>query len=181
MLKRIFLALVALIVIFAIVVALQPASYRIVRSTSVAAAPSAVYPLVNDFHAWAAWSPWAKLDPGMKITYEGPAAGTGAIYKWAGNKEVGEGQMTLLESKPNELVRIKLHFIKPFSDTCTTEFVFKPEGDKTVVTWAMYGKNGFLGKAMSLFMDCDKMCGPQFEKGLASLGEVAASSQMTAK
>jgi len=27
---------------------------------------------VNDFHQWDAWSPWAKLDPDAKITFEGP-------------------------------------------------------------------------------------------------------------
>jgi len=54
----------------------------------------------------------------------------------------------------------------------TVEFTFKQAGDKTVVTWAMYGKNGFMGKLFSLFMDCEKMVGPQFEQGLADLGKV---------
>ena len=40
----------------------------------------------------------------------------------------------------------------------------------------MYGSNGFMGKVMGLFMDCDKMCGPEFEKGLANLGAVASES-----
>jgi hypothetical protein len=48
--------------------------------------------------------------------------------------------------------------------------------DKTVVTWAMYGKKNFMGKVMSVFMDCDKICGPQFEKGLADLGGVVAAA-----
>jgi len=58
--------------------------------------------------------------------------------------------------------------------TSTVEFTFKPQGDKTVVTWAMYGKNNFMGKLVSLFMNCEKMVGPQFEKGLAELGKVVA-------
>jgi hypothetical protein len=65
---------------------------------------------------------------------------------------------------------------RPMEGTATVDFTFKSDGDKTVVTWAMYGKNNFMGKVMSLFMDCDKMCGPQFEKGLASLGEVATAT-----
>jgi hypothetical protein len=60
--------------------------------------------------------------------------------------------------------------------TATVDFTFKPEDGKTVVTWAMYGKNNFTGKVMSLFMDCDKICGPRFEKGLADLGAVAAAN-----
>jgi len=169
MLKKILLGLVALIVILAVVVAMQPASYRIVRSMKMAAAPSVVYPLVNDFHAWDGWSPWAKLDPNMKVNYSGPAAGQGAVYHWTGNKEVGEGQMTLLESKPNELVRIKLDFIKPFADTCNTEFTFKPEGDQTDVTWSMSGERNFMAKAVCLFMNMDKLVGGDFEKGLAKM------------
>jgi len=174
MLKKIFLALVALIVIFCVAVTMQPASYRIIRSTKIAAPPSAVFAQVNDFHKWEAWSPWAKLDPAMKITYEGPAAGAGSIYKWVSAKsDVGEGQMTLLESKPGELVRIKLDFIKPFQDTATTEFTFKPEGHGTNVSWTMSGDRNFVSKAVCMFMNMDKMVGGDFEAGLAKLKAVA--------
>ena len=169
MLKKIFLALIALMVVFAVVVTLQPASYRIFRSVKIAAPPATVFAQVNDFHKWDAWSPWAKLDPAMKTTFEGPDAGTGAIYKWVGNKDVGEGQMTLLESKPNELVRIKLDFLKPFADTSTTEFTFQPDGDQTNVNWSMSGNRNFVSKAVCLFMNLDKLIGGDFEKGLAKL------------
>ena len=67
------------------------------------------------------------------------------------------------------------HWKRPMEGTATVDFTFKPEGGKTVVTWAMYGKNNFMGKVMSVFINCDKMCGPQFEKGLADLGAVAAA------
>ena len=50
---------------------------------------------------------------------------------------------------------------------------YMPEGDKTGVTWAMYGKSSFMMKAVGLFMDCDKMVGAQFEEGLASLKTIA--------
>ena len=63
--------------------------------------------------------------------------------------------------------------------TSTVEFTFKPIGDKTVVTWAMYGKSNFMGKLFSVFMDCEKMVGPQFEQGLADLGKVVAASHET--
>jgi len=169
MLKKISFGLVALIVIFSMVVTLQPASYRILRSVKIAAPPATVFAEVNDFHNWDAWSPWAKLDPAMKTTFEGAASGAGSIYKWTGNKDVGEGQMTLLESKPNELVRIKLDFTKPFADTSTTEFTFKPDGNQTEVTWSMSGNRDFFAKAVGLFMNMDKMVGGDFEKGLAKL------------
>ncbi len=39
----------------------------------------------------------------------------------------------------------------------------------------MQGKKPFIGKVMSLFMDCAKMCGDDFEKGLAKLTQVVTS------
>src|SRR6266850_3390384 len=176
MLKKILIAVGIIVVVFVIIVAMQPADYRIVRSASVSAPAPAVFAQVNDFHNWEAWSPWAKRDPAMKQTYEGAAAGTGAIYMWAGNKEVGEGRMTLTESRPSELIKINLEFIKPFASTCTSEFTFKPEGEQTGVSWSMAGKNNFIAKAFCMFMNMDKMVGGDFEKGLAKMKSVVESA-----
>src|SRR4051812_12387080 len=110
----ILIGLLLLIVVFVAVVAMQPAEFRLTRSKKIAAPASAVFPHVNDFHQWNEWSPWAKLDPEMKTTYEGAPNGTGAVYRWIGNKKVGEGVMTITESRPNDLIRIDLQFLKPF-------------------------------------------------------------------
>jgi hypothetical protein len=169
MLKKILLVLAALVVLFLVVVALQPAEYRVTRSAVVPAAPAEVFAKVNDFHNWEAWSPWAKLDPAVRNTFQGPPAGTGAIFAWTGNDKVGEGRMTLIESRPDQLVRIKLEFIKPFASVCDTEFTFRPEGQGTSVTWTMAGRNGFVEKAFCLFMNMDKLVGGDFERGLANL------------
>lgn len=169
MLIKILIGVAVIIVVFVIVVAVQPAQYRVVRSASIAVPPTTVFPHVNDFHKWEAWSPWAKLDPSMKPTYEGAPAGTGAIYTWVGNSKVGEGRMIITESRPSDLVRIKLDFIKPFASTADTEFTFKPEGNQTVVTWSMAGQKNFMSKAFGLFVNMDKMIGRDFEKGLAQM------------
>ena len=176
MIKKIVLALAAIVVVFVVIVALQPSEFRVTRSATIAAPPPAVFAQVNDFHKWDAWSPWAKLDPNMKKTHEGAPAGTGAIYSWSGNDQVGEGRMTLTESRPSELIRIKLEFMKPFAATNTTEFTFKPEGNQTVVTWSMFGTNNFIAKAFGLFMNMDKMVGGDFEKGLASMTSVVETA-----
>jgi len=173
MLKKILLAVGILLVIFIIVVALQPSDFRIVRSTHVSAPPERVFPLVNDFHQWQEWSPWAKLDPAAKNSFEGPSSGVGAIFRWSGNNEVGEGSMTITESKPSERILLRLEFLKPMAGTSLTEFTFQPQGDKTVVTWAMTGQNNFVGRAMCLVMNMDKMVGGQFEKGLETMKALA--------
>lgn len=173
MLRKILIALVLVIVALVIVIAMRPADFRVARSAAIAAPPAVVFNHVNDLHKWEHWSPWAKLDPNVKNTFEGPAAGVGAVFAWSGNSEVGEGRMTIIESRPNELVRYRLDFVKPMESTSTSEFAFKPEGDQTIVTWAMSGTNNFVGKAFSMVVDCDKMIGGYFEKGLATLKSIA--------
>lgn len=170
----IVLAVIALIVVlFLIVVALQPSKFRVERKTSIAASPAVVFGQVNSFRKWNDWSPWAKLDPTAKNSFDGPESGVGAKFSWEGNNKVGQGRMTILESSPSELIRIKLEFVKPFACTNTAEFTFRPEGNQTVVTWAMTGENNFMGKAFCMFMNMDKMVGGDFEKGLASMKAIS--------
>src|SRR5437870_4044440 len=145
MLVRIVIALAVLVAVFVGVVSMQPSEFRVARTATIAAPAPAVFAQVNDFHKWEAWNPWAKIDPAMKYAYEGAPAGVGAVYTWAGNREVGEGKMTITESRPNERVAVKLEFMKPFEATSNAEFTFKPEGDRTVVTWSMIGQNNFMG------------------------------------
>ena len=175
MFKKIALAFVVAVGVLAAVVATRPSDFRIERSTTVNAPADIAYGLVSDFHGWADWSPWEALDPTMKKTYTGQAGEKGSSYEWQGNKDVGEGRMTIVETKPSSLVEIKLEFIKPFAATSQTTLTFEPAGDKTRVTWAMVGQNNFVAKAMTLFMNMDKMVGADFEKGLAKLGEKSAA------
>lgn len=176
MIKKILIGVAAIVVAFVVIVALQPSDFRIVRAALISAPAPAVFAQVNDFHNWEAWSPWAKLDPAAKATFEGPAAGIGAIFRWAGNAEVGEGSMTITESRPSDLIRIKLEFLKPFAATNHTEFTFNPVGNQTAVTWRMEGQNNFIARAVCLFMNMDKMVGGQFEKGLASMKSVVEAA-----
>ncbi len=172
MIKKILIGLAIVIVVCVVIIALQSSTYRVERSTTINAPASVVFAQVNDFHKWNGWSPWAKLDPAMKQTFEGAPAGAGAVYSWAGNSEVGEGRMTLTESHPSDLIKIKLEFLKPFAATSDTVFTFKPQGNQTNVTWTMNGEKNFIAKAFHLFMNIDKMVGGDFEKGLAQMKSV---------
>jgi hypothetical protein len=176
MIKKILLGLVGVLVIFLIVVATRPADFRVERSATIAAPAQALFEQVNDHHKFSAWNPFMKMDPNVKNTYSGPESGVGAVCAWDGNKDIGAGSSTITESKPGELVRERMDWIRPMAGVATVDFTFKPDGDKTVATWAMYGKNGFMGKLVSLFMDCDKMVGPKFEEGLAALGKVVTAA-----
>ena len=173
MLKKVAVALAVLVVVLAGVIATRPDSYRVERSAAVAAPPALLFAMVDDFHNWSAWSPWEKLDPGMKRTFAGPSAGVGAKYAWAGNDQVGEGRMTIVESQPPDRIAIKLEFLKPWESTSDTLFRFGPQGAGTRVSWAMEGRHNFMSKAFSLFASMDSMVGPDFEKGLAEIKRLA--------
>src|SRR5437016_12341008 len=93
----ILIALAVVVAIFVIVVSLQPAEFRVTRSAAIAAPSAGVFAHVNDLHKWQAWSPWAKIDPAMTQTYEGPPAGTGAVSAWSGNNNVGARRLTITD------------------------------------------------------------------------------------
>ena len=159
-----------------IVIARRPDEFRTVRSAMFPASPEALFAYVNDLRKFQVWSPWARLDPTAKTTFEGPPEGTGAVFRWAGNVKVGAGSMTIIESRPVDVVRMRLEFLKPLTATNTAEFTFTQAGTGTQVTWSMTGRNNFVSKAFGLFVDCDKMVGAQFESGLANMRAVMESA-----
>jgi uncharacterized protein YndB with AHSA1/START domain len=181
MLKKVLIVFATLVAVLVVIIAVQPAQFSVTRSTTIEAPPSTVFALVNDFHQWALWSPWEKLDPDMKKEFSGAAIGKGSIYSWSGNDSVGEGRMTIVDNRPPERIEIKLEFLKPYAATNDTEFNFKPVGSSTEVSWTMSGYNNFMGKAFSLVMNIDQMVGKDFEKGLASMKQAAEAEAAKAK
>lgn len=173
MIKKLLLGLVAVIAVLLAVVATRPADFHIERSATVPGEPEVAYSIVNDFQRFGEWSPWEKLDPAMKKTFDGPKSGVGSKYSWAGNDQVGAGTMEITAVDENKKVTMDLHFLKPFEASNVTTYSFAPEGTGTKVTWAMDGKNNFMAKAFGLVMDMDKMVGGDFDRGLASLATVA--------
>jgi hypothetical protein len=170
-------SLVALPVLFLAVVATRPAKFRVERSIAIAAPPERAFVQVNDFRNWVGWSPWEKMDPTMKKTFEGAPAGAGAIYSWVGNAKVGEGRMTIERSEEPKVVGLKLEFLKPWQATNATTFSFVAADGGTRVTWAMEGENRTFGaKAFAVVMNMDKLVGRDFERGLASLKTLAEGS-----
>jgi uncharacterized protein YndB with AHSA1/START domain len=153
-------------------IAMQPSTFTVQRSATIAAPPDEVFAQVDDLKAWDAWSPWKKLDPNPKVTLSSPSAGKGATITWAGNDEIGEGSMTILESKPGELVDLEQAFIRPLPGKARIAFTFAPEADGTKVTWKMDGTNDFLGKAMCMLMDMDALLGKDMAQGLANMKAV---------
>ena len=99
--------------------------------------------------------------------------GVGAIMRWNGNRNIGEGAMSVTQSAAPNLVRYRLEFLKPFKATNTAELLFTPVGEQTLVSWSMYGDTPFMGKLMNLLVNCKGMIEKQFDKGLADLKALA--------
>ncbi|HKH00910.1 MAG TPA: SRPBCC family protein [Bradyrhizobium sp.] len=167
-------AAIAIVLVIAIAIVLRlaaakPNTFSVRRETTVRAPPEKIFPLIDDFHQWATWSPYESKDPAMKRTYSGATSGKGAVYAWDGNKNVGSGRMEILEAAAPAKIIIKLDFFRPFEGHNSAEFTMLPQGDATRLTWLMHGPAPFMSKLMQVFMNMDKMIGKDFEVGLANL------------
>jgi hypothetical protein len=156
-----------------VVASFKPDDFHVERSALIEAPPLAVYGHLADFREWAHWSPWAKLDPKMQSTFDGPASGVGAGYRWSGNSKVGEGSMRIVDSElPSKLV-VQLEFLRPFRASNRATFILREEGGNTEITWAMDGKNSLISKAVGLFVNMDRLIGKDFDRGLRALKELS--------
>jgi len=168
------IAIVAIVLAIAIAAVLILATtksdrLRVQRAIRIKAPADRIFPLINDFRQWRSWSPYEDKDPDLKRTYSGADSGTGAVYAWDGNKNVGSGRMEILQTAVPSKIVIKLDFFKPFEGHNTAEFTMLPQGDTTDLTWTMTGPAVFMSRVMQVFMNLDRMIGRDFEAGLANL------------
>ncbi|MGH6866394.1 MAG: SRPBCC family protein [Methyloceanibacter sp.] len=170
--RKILIALAAIVLIFVVMVAMQPSEFHVEKTATIDAVPAAVFAEVNDLKKWDAWSPWAKLDPDAKVSFEGPSVGEGATMAWVGNDKVGAGKMTVTESRPDDLVKLRVDFKEPFEGSSMSQFAFKSSGNQTAVTWTMTDDHNFLEKAFCLVMNGKKMIGNDMDKGLVQMKSV---------
>lgn len=172
MFKTILIVLVVVIAAILIYAATKPDTFTVQRSIGIKAPPERIFALINDFRAWPQWSAYEKKDPAMKRTLGGSERGKGATYAWEGNSEVGVGSMEITDAIEPSRIVIRLVFIKPFAADNVAEFTLVPNGDTTLVTWAMHGQSPYLSKVFSVFVNMDQLIGKDFEAGLAALKTV---------
>lgn len=151
----------------------KPDTFRVARSVTIKAPAEKIFPLIDDYRQWMAWSPYETKDPQMTRTYGAVTVGRGATYAWEGNGNVGAGNMAIVDSATPSKVSIKLNMVKPISASNDVTFTLMPQGDGTNVTWAMQGGVPYFAKVIHVFFDMDQMVGGDFEIGLAKLKAVA--------
>jgi uncharacterized protein YndB with AHSA1/START domain len=153
--------------------ATRPDTFRVQRSTGINAPPERIFPLIANLKSMNTWNPFVDPDPAIKVAYSGPETGKGAAHTWRGNAKVGEGRIEITDVVPSSKIAMQLDMLKPMKAHNQVEFTLQPNGSETAVTWAMSGRQPFIAKLMTIFIDCDRMVGGQFEKGLASLKAIA--------
>lgn len=177
-LKKIGIALLAIILLVTIISFFLPSKIRVERSIVINAPTEVIFDQINNFRNWKNWSPWDKKDSTMKKEFFGPEQGVGAGYKWESNhKEVGNGSQTIVASVPNDSIYTALNFMD--NGKGESGFKFNKEGDATQLTWYMLMDMGMnpINKIKGLFID--KFLAPDFEAGLNSLKILAESLPKT--
>jgi hypothetical protein len=173
MIKTIAIVVVLLLAAVLIFAAFRPDTFRVQRATSIKAPPEKIFPHINDFKRWGAWSPYEKKDPNMKRTYGGAAEGKGSTYAWQGDGNVGQGRLEITDASAPGKVAINLDLTKPLEAHNRVVFTMVPRGEVTEVTWDMQGQVPYFAKIVHLFFNMDRMVGTDFEVGLANLKGVA--------
>ena len=171
----IYVAIALVVVVAALLAyaATKPDTFRVQRSTGINAPAERIFPLIANLKSMNRWNPFVEPDPAIKIAYSGPDSGKGAAHTWSGNSKVGEGRIEITDAAPSSRVTMRLDMLKPMKASNLVEFTLHPTGDSTAVSWAMSGRQPFMAKLMTVFIDCDKMVGSQFEKGLGKLKAIA--------
>ena len=169
----IVLALVVGVIGILVYASTRPDAFSIKRSAVIAAPAERIFPLIASLKSMNTWNPFVEPDPNIKIAYSGPDSGKGAAHTWSGNSKVGEGRIEITEATPSSRVALQLDMYKPMKARNAVEFTLQPNGNATLVTWMMSGQQPLMAKVMNLFIDCDRMVGSSFEKGLASLKTIA--------
>ena len=171
-LKRILAVLLLLIGVLVLISFFMPSMVHYQRSLVINAPTEVVFDQINTLKNWEKWSPWIKMEPGMKLTYNDKPSGAGASYSWVG-KKMGEGTMTIQYIKPNETIVTVLD-MKGMKQS-TGGFTFMPAKEGVEVVW-YYDMNCGLNpimKYMSKIMG--GMMLKQFDDGLQGIKQIAES------
>jgi uncharacterized protein YndB with AHSA1/START domain len=166
----------ALVVVLGLYILIRtPQVIKITRSTKILATPQSLFPFINNPKLIQEWNSFTKGDSTLKLSYEGPAEGSGAKWSWNGNK-AGIGQATIVKSDPQSKVALRLDFEKPFKVTNYGEYSLVALDGQTEVTWTI-NETALIPRVLSNFINLDRIIGGVFENGLATLKTLAEAKK----
>lgn len=162
--------------IFIFYVSGRESKFNYERSAVINAPAEKIFPYISNLRLGGQWSPYEKKDPNMKKTFIGPDGATGSAEEFDGNGDVGAGRIEIFRVVPNQSVELKLTMTKPFHAENAVTYKLTPEaGGGTRFSWSMAGDSGFMGKLVSVFIDCEKMITGEFDSGIKNLKTIVES------
>jgi len=180
--KKVLIVILILIGLYLILCIAGPGHFTMERSTDIKAPKDVVFSNIVKYERFNKWSPWAELDPNMTYSVEGNDGTVGAVYKWKGNKQVGSGNMTITDIKPNESMSEDLMFLEPFESKAKVVMkVADGANGDTKASWGFETEFPFFMRAMMLFMNMEKGLAADFDKGLGKLKAMSEKDALTAK
>ncbi|QCK14742.1 SRPBCC family protein [Mangrovivirga cuniculi] len=158
----------AILLALALTIVFAPSNVKLERIVSVKASPEEIYPHISDLKKFNEWSPWYKLDPNAKYSFIGSGHGIGSIMKWESKeRDVGNGQMEIIEIKPNESVTMEMYFGQDDVPAYATLALSPINPAETEVSWNFEAEMTGFSKLFGLMMET--MLGPSYEEGLNNL------------
>ena len=166
---KIIIAVVVILIGFLGYVSTREGTFYYERSGIINAPADRIFPYISNFKMGKLWSPYENKDPNMKREFEGEDGQVGSVMHFDGSSDVGAGKLEMLKIIPNEIVELRLFMTRPMKADHLITYKLTPEEGGTRFTWSMAGDNGFLGKLMTVIIDCDKMIGGQMNEGISNL------------
>jgi effector-binding domain-containing protein len=180
-LKPFLVFLLFVIIATAILSLLMPTKQKIERSLTINAPAAVIYEQLSRLENFNKWSAWTKQDSLAKYTLSGNDGTVGAVSSWIGDPGLsGEGKMQITELVPGQKVAHSFELKKPKKVDATSLFTLSEGSGSTIVTWNFEMATPRPWNIFNLFYSMDKEMGKDFEKGLASLKEIAERSSGTA-
>ena len=140
--------------------------YAVERSIIIDAPQEVIWQQVKHFKNWSAWSPWYAKDSTMTWTFSGTDGELESAYTWT-SEESGSGEMSNTGITEGEELLYHTHFLEPWeSESDGYIRLTRLHDGKIEVKW---GFSGEIKGIASLFLNMDKIVGPDFEVGLALL------------
>ena len=181
LLKTILFSMLGLFIVIVAISFVLPNSVKIQRTIEIKTKPKQAFKIVNNLRDWKLWSHWHKIDTNTIWVYDPIESGVGAKYSWKSiNPELGEGELSIVESYPDSLIKAFMQFGEMGKSVVL--FQFTPTSNGAEVTWIMesnvssmpFYRQPFL-KYFYLLMD--QMVGPDFEKDLKNMQVILESQK----
>ena len=163
-----FILLTVILVGFAIPSLFMSKTFAMDRATLIEAPAGEIHEHVRDLRTWKEWTAWNKtVDPSVEYVYVGNAGEIGHSMEWTGDK-LGNGKLTLTAVE-GDRITYDMMFDGEGGSEGSLVLVPRDDGRSTAVRWEFGGTMEGMPYKRYFGLMVDKMVGPDFEKGLATL------------